>query len=152
MLEKPVAPTVAECRQVLAAAQAAGVALMPGHTMRFTLPFLSARKVIESGEIGRMRFGSSRMVKLRMEPNRRDWHLDPTKGGGMLFTAGIHALDLPIALAGRRATQVSAVAATAFHDQQADDAALLLCGSARTRPGRSRALAIATAPSSRATR
>lgn len=126
MLEKPIAPTVAECRQVLAAATTAGVTLMPGHTMRFTLPFLAARGVIESGEIGRMRFGSSRMVKLWMEPNRRGWHLDPAKGGGMLFTAGIHALDRLLAFAGRRASHVSAVATTAFHDQAADDSALLL--------------------------
>ena len=126
MLEKPIAPTVAECRQVLATVQSAGVTLMPGHTMRFTLPFLAARGVIESGEIGRMRFGSSRMVKLWMEPNRRDWHLDPAKGGGMLFTAGLHALDRLIALAGRRASHISAVTATAFHDQRADDVALLL--------------------------
>jgi predicted dehydrogenase len=126
MLEKPVAPTVAECREILAATKAAGVTLMPGHTMRFTQPFLAAHRVIESGEIGRMRFGSSRMVKLWMEPNRRDWHLDPGRGGGMLFTAGIHALDRLIAFAGRRASHVSAVTATAFHDQAADDAALLL--------------------------
>lgn len=126
MLEKPLAPTVAECRRILAAANAAGVTLMPGHTMRFTLPFLAARQIIESGEIGRMRFGSSRMIKLWIEGNRRDWHLDPERGGGMLFTAGIHALDRLIGLAGRRATHVSAVTATAFHDQKADDSALLL--------------------------
>ena len=126
MLEKPLAPTVADCRRILAAAQAAGVALMPGHTMRFSLPFLAARAIIDRGEIGRMRFGSSRMIKLWMEPNRRDWHLDPARGGGMLFTAGIHALDRLLAYAGRRATHVSAVTATGFHDQRADDSALIL--------------------------
>lgn len=126
MIEKPLAPTVAECRRILAAADAAGVTLMPGHTMRFTLPFLAARRLIEGGEIGDMRFASSRMVKLWMEDNRRPWHLDPATGGGMLFTAGIHALDRLLAYAGRRATHVSAVTATAFHEQEADDVALLL--------------------------
>lgn len=126
MLEKPIAPTVAECRRILDAVAAAGVTLMPGHTMRFTLPFLAARGIVEGGAIGGMRFGSSRMIKLWMEPNRRDWHLDPATGGGMLMTAGIHALDRLIALAGRRASHVSAVTAAAFHDQRADDAALLL--------------------------
>ncbi|CUX03191.1 Gfo/Idh/MocA family oxidoreductase [Agrobacterium genomosp. 2 str. CFBP 5494] len=126
MIEKPIAPTVAQCRQVLSAAAKAGVTLMPGHTMRFTLPFLAARRIIDSGEIGGMRFGSSRMIKLWMEENRRDWHLDATTGGGMLFTAGIHALDRLLAFAGRRATHVSAVTATAFHKQNADDVALML--------------------------
>lgn len=126
MIEKPMAPTVADCRKVVAAAARAGVTLMPGHTMRFSLPFLAAKRIIDSGELGEMRFGSSRMIKLWMESNRRGWHLDPATGGGMLFTAGIHALDRLLAYAGRRATHVSAVIATAFHDQQADDAGLLL--------------------------
>jgi predicted dehydrogenase len=126
MLEKPMAPTVEECRRVLAAVDKAGVTLMPGHTLRFSLPFITAERIIRRGEIGRMRFGSSRMIKLWMEPNRRDWHLDPATGGGMLLTAGIHALDRLLALAGRRATHVSAFATAAFHDQGADDAALLL--------------------------
>ena len=126
MIEKPVAPTVVECRLILAAAKKAGVVLMPGHTMRFTLPFLAARERIDSGELGAMRYGSSRMIKLWMEDNRRDWHLDPETGGGMLFTAGIHALGRLLAYSGRRATHVSAVTATTFHEQKADDVALLL--------------------------
>ncbi|WP_416799025.1 Gfo/Idh/MocA family protein [Ciceribacter azotifigens] len=126
MIEKPLAPTVAECRRVLAAAEKAGVMLMPGHTMRFSLPFIAAKRIIDTGELGRMRYGSSRMIKLWMEGNRRDWHLDPATGGGMLFTAGIHALDRLLAFAGRRATHVSAVTAATFHRQKADDAALLL--------------------------
>ncbi len=126
MIEKPVAPTVAECRQIIDAAKAADVVLMPGHTMRFTLPYLAARRLIDEGGLGEMRYGSSRMIKLWMEGNRRNWHLDPATGGGMLFTAGIHALDRLLAFAGRRASHVSAITATSFHEQKADDAALLL--------------------------
>ncbi|MEL4375968.1 Gfo/Idh/MocA family protein [Brucella cytisi] len=126
MIEKPMAPTVAECRSILAAAQKAGVTLMPGHTMRFSLPFVTAKRIIDTGKLGNMRYGSSRMIKLWMEGNRRDWHRDPATGGGMLFTAGIHALDRLLAFAGRRATHVSAITATSFHKQKADDAALLL--------------------------
>lgn len=126
MIEKPMAPTVAECRAILAAVRKADVTLMPGHTMRFSLPFLAAKQIIDTGELGSMRYGSSRMVKLWMEGNRRDWHLDPASGGGMLFTAGIHALDRLLAFAGRRATHVSAITATSFHQQKADDVALLL--------------------------
>lgn len=126
MVEKPMAPTVAECRRIIDAAHAAGVVLMPGHTMRFTLPYIAARQVIDERGLGAMRYGSSRMVKLWMEGNRRDWHLDPVTGGGMLFTAGIHALDRLLAFAGRSATHVSAITTTTFHQQKADDVALLL--------------------------
>lgn len=126
MIEKPLAPTVSDCLRILQAAEKAGVTLMPGHTMRFTMPFIAAKRFIDEGDVGAMRFGYGRMIKFWMEENRRQWHLSPETGGGMLFTAGIHALDRLLAFAGRPATHVSAITTTSFHQQTADDAALLL--------------------------
>lgn len=124
MIEKPLAPTVRECREVLSAVAEAGVTIMPGHTMRFTKPYLAAKRAVS--ELGGMRYCSSRMIKSWMEPNRREWHLRKETGGGMLSTAGIHALDRLLSYAERPATHVSAITMTAFHDQEADDMAILL--------------------------
>ena len=44
----------------------------------------------------------------------------------MLMTAGIHALDQLIWLMGGRVSAVSAAVATSFHEQSADDNAMLL--------------------------
>ncbi len=126
MVEKPLAPNVVDCVRIIEAADRAGVILMPGHTMRFTLPFLTAKRAMEENGLGAMRFGHSRMIKFWMEENRRQWHLSPEMGGGMLFTAGIHALDRLLAFALTPATHVNAISTTAFHQQAADDAALLL--------------------------
>lgn len=126
MIEKPLAPTVSDCRRIILAAEKAGVTLMPGHTMRFTMPFIAAKRAIDEGDVGAMRFGYSRMVKFWMEENRRQWHLSSKTGGGMLFTAGIHALDRLLAFASMPATHVSAITSTKFHQQEADDSALLL--------------------------
>lgn len=126
LLEKPMAPTLAACDAIAAAAVAAGVPLLIGHTQRFAAPVVAARSVVASGALGAVRFGSSSMVKLWMEANRRPWHLTTATGGGMLMTAGIHALDRLLWLMDAPVRSVYAVAGAAFHVQEADDTALML--------------------------
>jgi phthalate 4,5-cis-dihydrodiol dehydrogenase len=125
LLEKPMAPSVAACDAMLAAADVSGVKLMIGHVMHFALPCLKAKEIVDSGVLGAPVLGSSWMIKLWMESNRRPWHLDPASGGGMLMTAGIHALDRLIWLMGQPVAGVTAMTGTYFHEQEADDAALI---------------------------
>ncbi|MGO4526636.1 Gfo/Idh/MocA family protein [Microvirga sp. 2MCAF35] len=125
LLEKPMAPDVAACDAVLATADANRVKLMIGHVMHFALPCLKAKEILDSGVLGAPVLGSSWMIKLWMESNRRRWHLDHASGGGMLMTAGIHALDRLIWLMGQPVVGVTAMTGTYFHDQEADDAALI---------------------------
>lgn len=124
LLEKPMAPTVALCREIEAAADAPGL-LMIGHVMHFFRPLLAAREILAEGRLGRPISGTSALVKLWMEANRRPWHLSPETGGGMLLTAGIHAVDQIVWLMGGEVEAVSAMAGTFFHDQPADDTAFL---------------------------
>jgi predicted dehydrogenase len=135
LLEKPMAPTVAECDAINATVREAGVHLMVGHVMHFALPCLVAKEIIDKGEIGRPVLGSSWLIKLWMEANRRPWHLTPKTGGGMLLTAGIHALDRLVWLMDGKVEAVSAMAGTFFHDQEADDTALMLLRFADGRVG-----------------
>jgi predicted dehydrogenase len=125
LLEKPMAPSVAACAAMNAAAGRAGIHLMVGHVMHFALPCLAAKAVIDSGRLGRPVMGSSWMIKLWMEANRQPWHMSRASGGGMLMTAGIHALDRLVWLMGQEVSAVSAMMGTHFHDQEADDTALL---------------------------
>jgi predicted dehydrogenase len=99
---------------------------MVGQLLHFSLAGLVARRILDSGEIGRPVLGSSTLIKLWMEPNRRAWHLDPASGGGMLMTAGIHVLDLLVWLMGGSVAAVTAMAGAQLHDQPADDSAMLL--------------------------
>lgn len=126
LLEKPMALSVAECSRVIAAAETSRCKLMVGQIMHFVWPCLVAREIIERGELGRPVTGSSSLQKIWIEPNRRGWHLDPSTGGGMLMTAGIHALDQLVWLMNGRVGSVSAAVSTSFHDQKADDSAMLL--------------------------
>ena len=126
LLEKPMAPTVAECDAINAAVAEARVHLMVGHVLHFAWPCLVAREILAGGEIGPPVLGRSGLVKPWMEANRQPWHLSPTTGGGMLLTAGIHALDRLVWLMGGEVEAVSAMAGTVFHEQEADDTALML--------------------------
>ncbi|CCV08545.1 Oxidoreductase [Mesorhizobium metallidurans STM 2683] len=125
MLEKPMARTLAECDAINAAVAQSGVKLMVAHLLHFSKPCMAAKKVIEAGEIGRPLIGSSWMIKLWMEHNRRDWHLRNATGGGMLMTAGIHALDRLVWLMDDDVISVSAMLGAKFHEQEADDTSML---------------------------
>ncbi|CAN7644119.1 Gfo/Idh/MocA family oxidoreductase [Bradyrhizobium sp. LjRoot220] len=126
LLEKPMALSVAECSRIIAAAEASRRKLMVGHIMHFVWPCLVAREILDRGELGRPVTGSSSLQKIWMEQNRRGWHLDPATGGGMLMTAGIHALDQLVWLMNGRIGSVSAAVGTSFHDQKADDSVMML--------------------------
>ncbi len=52
IVQKPMAPTMADCVAMVAAAEAADVALMVHENFRFQRPMLRARAVLDSGAIG----------------------------------------------------------------------------------------------------
>jgi len=125
LLEKPMALTLTDCDSVLAAIEASGTILMVGYTFHFMKAYQVARSVIAEGLIGKPVFGSCDMVKLWMEPNRREWHLKRASGGGMWLTAGIHCLDRLTWLLDDRVASVWARFSTSFHDQEVDDLGLV---------------------------
>lgn len=125
LLEKPMAPSVGACDRIIAAARDAGVGVLLGHTLRFAAPVVAARAMIARGEIGAVRYGRAAMIRIWMQDNRRGWHMEPGTGGGMLLTAGIHALDALLWLMPSPPRRVHGVAATQFHEMNADDTAQL---------------------------
>ena len=126
LLEKPMALSSAECSRIIATAATGRRKLMVGQIMHFVWPCLVAREILDRGELGRPVTGSSALLKTWMEPNRRGWHLDSATGGGMLMTAGIHALDQLVWLMDGRVGSISAAISSSFHDQKADDSAMML--------------------------
>ena len=135
LLEKPMALSVAECSRIIASAESSRRKLMIGQIMHFVWPCLVAREILDRGDLGKPVMGSSSLQKIWMESNRRGWHLDPATGGGMLMTAGIHALDQLVWLMNGRVASVSAAVSTSFHDQKADDSAMMLLRFADGRSG-----------------
>jgi UDP-N-acetylglucosamine 3-dehydrogenase len=106
LLEKPMALTVAECDQIIAAAEAAGVTVGVSHNQLFYPPHVRARELIESGAIGR-----PLMLRMRLAIGGKfaGWRSDPAAtGGGLLFDAGVHRFYVARALFGEVA-EVSAM-------------------------------------------
>jgi predicted dehydrogenase len=55
-VEKPMAMTVAECDEMCEAAEALGLTLMVGHTFVYSPPVRAVKSILDSGELGDVRF------------------------------------------------------------------------------------------------
>lgn len=64
LVEKPLAGSSAEARELIAEAKARNLVLMPGHTFLYSPPVLMIRDLIASGELGDIYFVSTTRVNL----------------------------------------------------------------------------------------
>jgi len=94
LCEKPIAPTRAEARQMIQAAEQAGVKLMIAYCERYASTHQAVRALLDSGAIGRVhlaRIDHNQWVA----PGADSWIADPRKlGGGTVAGSGTHRLDL----------------------------------------------------------
>jgi predicted dehydrogenase len=98
LVEKPLAISVAEAEQMVDAAATAGVALGVSHNQVFYAAHAEAKRLIDTGEIGRPVF-----IRLRLGagPLWGGWRDSPgLAGGGLLADAGVHRLYLALHLFG----------------------------------------------------
>jgi phthalate 4,5-cis-dihydrodiol dehydrogenase len=93
LLEKPMAPTVADCDAIAAAAEAAGIVLMLGLTHRFHAELIEARRLIADGAIGLPRLALDAFSFGEHGPWPA-WYYDRAiSGGGELMHDGVHLVD-----------------------------------------------------------
>ena len=94
LVEKPLTTSLDEGRRLVDAAAAAGVALGVDHNQVFYAAHAEAKRLIDTGAIGR-----PVLIRLRlgMGPAFRDWRGSPDlNGGGVLADAGVHRLYLAL--------------------------------------------------------
>lgn len=95
LVEKPMGNNMRECRDMIAAADKAGVTLMIAHMLRFSPSTEAVRQLLGAGELGTIR--AARIDILMNAIGRlRDghWMLDGNAGGGIGMTNTIHEVDL----------------------------------------------------------
>jgi predicted dehydrogenase len=92
LLEKPVALTLEDADAIGAAARASGSALMVGHVLRFFPEVAEMRRVVESGELGRLLGATA--LRLSALPDWNDWMRDPARSGGVLVDMMVHDFDV----------------------------------------------------------
>ena len=109
LVEKPMALTLAECDDMIAACAEAQVSLIVGHCHSFDTPYLAAREMIRRGDLGRVRMIQALDYTDFLYRPRRPEELRTEEGGGVVFSQAAHQVDIVRLLAGSRATRVRAV-------------------------------------------
>ncbi len=123
--EKPMAPTVADCRQMIEAARANGVLLAVAQCMEWTAPMVKARELLASGAIGEV-VSASISASFTARPDGR-WKFEDMvrSGAGALIDMGVHAVDAITRLLGP-VRRVSALVGSRFPEYAGDVSATLL--------------------------
>lgn len=115
LCEKPLAMSVAEVEEMLAATRSAGVKFGVAQNMRYNRSLQLAREWIAEGKIGNPLLSHSQFV-YNAETSPRGWIYDPGMArGGPIGDVGIHCLD---ALRFVLGTDISSVSTLAHGDEQ----------------------------------
>ncbi len=93
LLEKPMARTVADCDEIIAAASQAKVVMMVAHVVRYFPEFALAKAQVDSGAIGIP--AAIRTARLAGFPKGgwNNWYADPALSGGVIMDMIIHDFD-----------------------------------------------------------
>lgn len=93
IVEKPMAPSLAEVDEMIAASEETGKILTVNQNYRYHPDFLKIKEIVDSGVLGRI-------VQMRMTGNgfrrRWDWQTLKRFGGGDLNNKGAHTIDWAI--------------------------------------------------------
>lgn len=106
VIEKPLARTSAEARELMVMAERSGRQLYPGHVVRYFPEYARATDAVRAGLIGDpvvLRFARSGAF-----PTHAPWFADPALSGGIVMDQMIHDLDMARVLAGE-VVNVSAI-------------------------------------------
>ena len=92
LCEKPIALTVEEGKRMRDAAEKSGVKLMIAHVLRYFPEYENAKRIVESGDIGRPVM--VRTYRGGVHPGRiREWYEDIKISGGAIHDMSIHDID-----------------------------------------------------------
>jgi phthalate 4,5-cis-dihydrodiol dehydrogenase len=108
LVEKPMALTVDDCREMIAVARQAGIKLLVGHSHSYDLPYLRTREMIRTGAYGRVRMINALNFTDFLYRPRRPEELDTKAGGGVVFSQAAHQVDIVRLFAGAKAKSVRA--------------------------------------------
>jgi len=122
ILEKPMAPTAEECREIVKAVKKAGVIFAVGHVMRYTAYYEALKKLIDKGAVGEV------MAVQHIEPVGF-WHQAHSFVRGhwrnsklssfMLLAKSCHDIDILQFLIGKRCVEVSSFGALSHFRKEA---------------------------------
>jgi predicted dehydrogenase len=91
--EKPLARTIEQGQEMIAACEQAGVKLLVAHVVRFFPEYAQAKATVERGDIGQP--AVMRLTRGTFRPKKAldNWFVDFEKSGGMMMDLMIHDFD-----------------------------------------------------------
>jgi phthalate 4,5-cis-dihydrodiol dehydrogenase len=110
ILEKPMALTLVDCDAIIASVERAKIHLIVGHTHAFDPAVREMRRIVASGELGRLGMIAAWNYTNFLYRPRRPEELDTGKGGGILFNQVPHQIDMVRRIGGGRLRSVRAQA------------------------------------------
>lgn len=122
LCEKPLAPTVEDCREMIQACEKHKVKLQTAFPCRYSAAMMQAKRAVESGQLGRI---------LAMKGTNHGrcpggWFIDKKlAGGGAVMDHTVHVTDLMRWLLGSEVSQVYAEISNKMFGQDYDDTGLL---------------------------
>ncbi|MFF3915040.1 Gfo/Idh/MocA family oxidoreductase [Streptomyces sp. NPDC001852] len=121
VVDKPVAGTAAEARDLAALAEERGLLLSVFQNRRWDNDFLTLRKLVSQGDLGEVWRFESRFERWRPQP-KGGWREsgDPAEIGGLLYDLGSHVVDQALLLFGP-VTEVYAETAVRRPGAETDD-------------------------------
>ncbi|AYZ66899.1 oxidoreductase [Burkholderia multivorans] len=119
VVDKPVTLTSDEALALARLANARSRVFAPFHNRRWDGDFLTVRRIVESGELGRITCVTSHFDRFRPQVRVR-WREEAARGGGLLLDLGPHLIDQALALFGLPDT-VSATVKTRRDNGSAPD-------------------------------
>ena len=115
VVDKPVALSSAEIRELADLAGGIGLHLFPFHNRRFDSDFLTIRKLLDERCLGRLVHFESTFDRWRPGLSTRAWKEEPDQGG-LLLDLGTHLVDQALMLFG----QPAAVGADVLRERDGD--------------------------------
>jgi phthalate 4,5-cis-dihydrodiol dehydrogenase len=110
IVEKPMALSLDDCDEMIAASSLNGTALVVGHTHSFDPAIRAMSDLIASGQVGRLSMIAMWNYTDFIYRPRRPEELDTSQGGGILFNQVPHQVDIARLLAQSEVRKVRAMA------------------------------------------
>jgi len=123
-VEKPLANTVEEAEEMIAAAEANKIRLLAAHTQRFFSSTQLARQYVSDRKIGDVVFATDTWYKDFGVAMRPPWFLDREKGGGMWLMNGAHMIDRTCYILDSEVAAVKAWIGNPIYHLKADDSSI----------------------------
>ena len=125
-VEKPMAVSASQGREMIECARQTGRILMVGHMWRFDTEVNYIREILQSGKLGSIIKTKGYGIHVNWGPS--GWFVDKDlAGGGALADMGVHAIDAVRYLLGDpRPKEVYAKISTRFGDYDVDDTSVVM--------------------------